>query len=68
MWTALISPLASLAGTFLEGQVSKSKAKAELVQTEAAAKAEIMKMQRCMTASGNSSWLSPRSMAGKMRW
>ena len=26
MWTALISPLASLAVTFLEGQVSKSKA------------------------------------------
>ena len=43
MWTALISPLASLAGTFLEGQVSKSKAKAGLVQTEAAAKAEVMK-------------------------
>jgi len=43
MWTALISPLASLAGTFLEGQVSKSKAKANLAQTEAETKAEIMK-------------------------
>ena len=43
MWTALISPIASLAGTFLEGQVSKSKAKAQLVQTEAEAKSEVMK-------------------------
>lgn len=43
MWTALISPIASLAGTFLEGQVTKSKAKATLAQTEAEAKAEIMK-------------------------
>ena len=43
MWTALISPIASLAGTFLEGQVSKSKAKAKLVQTEAESKAEVMK-------------------------
>lgn len=43
MWTALISPIASLAGTFLEGQVSKSKAKAKLVQTEAEAKSEVMR-------------------------
>lgn len=43
MWTALISPIASLAGTFLEGQVTKSKAKATLAQTEAEAKAEILK-------------------------
>lgn len=43
MFQALIGPLASLAGTFLEGQVSKTKAKATLAQTEAEAKAEIMK-------------------------
>ena len=43
MWTALISPIASLAGTFLEGQVSKSKAKAALAQTEAEAKSEVLK-------------------------
>ena len=35
--------IASLAGSFLEGQVSKQKAKATLAQTEAEAKAEIMK-------------------------
>ena len=43
MFQALIGPIASLAGTFLEGQVTKSKAKATLAQTEAEAKAEIMK-------------------------
>lgn len=43
MINALIGPLASLAGSFLEGQVSKQKAKATLAQTEAEAKAEVMK-------------------------
>ena len=43
MFQALIGPIASLAGSFLEGQVSKQKAKATLAQTEAEAKAEIMK-------------------------
>ena len=43
MLNAFIAPLASLAGSFLEGQVSKQKAKATLAQTEAEAKAEIMK-------------------------
>lgn len=43
IWSALISPIASLAGTFLEGQVSKSKAKAKLIQTEAEAKSEVMR-------------------------
>lgn len=43
MFQAFIGPIASLAGSFLEGQVSKQKAKATLAQTEAEAKAEIMK-------------------------
>ena len=43
MFQALIGPIASLAGSFVEGQVSKQKAKATLAQTEAEAKAEIMK-------------------------
>ena len=34
-------PYRRLAGTFLEGQVTKSQAKAHLAQTEAEAKAEI---------------------------
>jgi hypothetical protein len=43
MWTALIGPISSLAGSFIEGQVSKQKAKANLAQTEAEAKAEVLK-------------------------
>ena len=43
MFQALLGPLSSLAGSFLEGQISKQKAKATLAQTEAEAKAEIMK-------------------------
>ena len=43
MWTALISPIASLASSVIEGQISKQKAKANLAQTEAESKAEIMR-------------------------
>ena len=43
MFQALIGALASLAGSIVEGQVSKQKANATLAQTEAEAKAEIMK-------------------------
>lgn len=43
MFQALIGPIASLAGSFIEGQVSKQKAKATLAQTEAEAKAEVLK-------------------------
>jgi len=43
MLQALIGPLAGLASSFVEGQVSKQKAKSHLAQTEAEAKAEIMK-------------------------
>ena len=43
MFQALIGPIASLAGTFLEKKVTEQKAKATLAQTEAEAKAEIMK-------------------------
>ena len=43
MINALLGPLASLASSVIEGQISKSKAKATLAQTEAEAKAEAMK-------------------------
>ena len=43
MFQALIGPISSLAGSFLEGQISKQKAKASLAQTEAETKAEILK-------------------------
>lgn len=43
MFTALIGPLASLASSFMEGQVEKQKAKTKIAQTEAEAKAEVMR-------------------------
>ena len=43
MLNALLGPLASLASSVIERQISKSKAKATLAQTEAEAKAEVMK-------------------------
>ena len=43
MLNALLGPLASLASSVIEGQISKSKARATLAQTEAEAKAEVMK-------------------------
>ena len=43
MINALLGPLASLASSVIEGQISKSKSKATLAQTEAEAKAEVMK-------------------------
>ena len=52
MFQALIGPIASLV-PFVEGQVSKQKAKATLAQTEAEAKAEIMKTAATHDRSGS---------------
>ena len=43
MFQAFIGPIADLAGSFMQGQINKQKAKATLAQTKAAAEAEIMK-------------------------
>ena len=43
MFQALIGPISELAGSFMQGQIEKQKAKATLAQTKAAAEAEIMK-------------------------
>jgi len=64
MWTALISPLAGLASSFIEGQVSKQKAKATLAQTEAEAKAEIMKT----AATHDSKWELIMAEGTKNSW
>jgi hypothetical protein len=40
---ALIGPISELAGSFMQSQIEKQKAKATLAQTKAAAEAEIMK-------------------------
>ena len=43
MFQALLGPISELAGSFMQGQIEKQKAKATLAQTKAAAEAEIMK-------------------------
>ena len=43
MFQALFGPISELAGSFMQGQIEKQKAKATLAQTKAAAEAEIMK-------------------------
>ena len=43
MFQAFLGPIADLAGSFMQGQIEKQKAKATLAQTKAAAEAEIMK-------------------------
>ena len=43
MIQALIGPISELAGSFMQGQINKQKAKATLAQTKAEAEAEIMK-------------------------
>ena len=43
MFQANIGPIAELAGSLMQGQIEKQKAKATLTQTKAAAEAEIMK-------------------------
>lgn len=64
MWTALISPIANLAGSFLEGQAKKQQAKANLALTEAEAKAEIMKT----AATHDSKWEIIMAQGTKGSW
>ena len=43
MFQALIGPISELAGSFMQGQINKQKAKATLAHTKTEAEAEIMK-------------------------
>ena len=64
MWTALISPISQLAGSFIQGQVSKQEAKSKLAFTEAEAKAEIMKT----AATHDSKWELIMAESTKGSW
>ena len=64
MLQALIGPLAGLASSFVEGQVSKQKAKSHLRQTEAEARAEIMKT----AATHDSKWELVMAESTKNSW
>ena len=64
MFQALISPLASLAGTYLEGRVNKAKAETEVKVARAKAEAKVyeteatssMLMEQNLTAQMAGSW------------
>jgi RES domain-containing protein len=64
MWTALIGPVAELAGTFLKGKVDKQKAKSTVEIAQAEAKAEVMKN----AAMHDSKWELIMAEATKNSW
>jgi|TARA_R110000796_G_C14566692_1_gene435374 hypothetical protein len=60
----LLSPIISLGSSYLEGQVTKQKSKATLAQTEAEAKAEILKT----AATHESKWELIMAESTKSSW
>ena len=64
MWTALISPIASLAGTWLEGKDETNKA--ETPTKDAKAKAEAVIMEK--KATGEIDWDLTMADASKHSW
>ena len=60
----ILSPLINLGSTIIEGQINKSKAKATLAQTEAEAKAEVMKT----AATHDSKWELIMAESTKGSW
>jgi hypothetical protein len=60
----ILSPLFNLGSTIIEGQINKSKAKATLAQTEAEAKAEVMKT----AATHDSKWELIMAESTKGSW
>ena len=68
MWTALISPLASLAGTYLNGRVDKAKAETEAKVATATAKATIMKKVAGGRMDWNQTWAEGAQSSWKDEW
>ena len=64
MWTALISPIASLAGTWLEGKVETKKA--ETASKVAKAKAEAVIMEK--KATGEIDWDLEMARGSQSSW
>jgi len=64
MWQALISPIASLAGSWMESKVEQTKAKGRVAQAKAEAEAEVMKVaatheagwEKIMAQASDNSW------------
>ena len=68
MWTALISPLASLAGTYLNGRVDKAKAETEAKVATATAKATSMKNVAAGEMEWNLTWAEGAQSSWKDEW
>ena len=64
MWTALISPIASLAGTWLEGKVETKKAETATKVAKAKAEAVIMEKQ----ATGEIDWDLEMARGSQSSW
>ena len=64
MWQALISPIANLAGSFLERKVEEQKGKTAVAVAKATAEAEVMKVaatheagwEKIMAQASDNSW------------
>lgn len=64
MWQALINPIASLAGSWMESKVEQTKAKGKVAQAKAEAEAEVMKVaatheagwEKIMAQASDNSW------------
>ena len=68
VWTALISPLASLAGTYLNGRVEKAKAETEAKVATAAAKATVMRKVAAGEMDWNQTWAEGAQSSWKDEW
>ena len=64
MWQALINPIASLAGSWMESKVEQTKAKGAVAKAKAEAEAEVMKTaatheagwEKIMAQASDNSW------------
>ena len=64
MWQALINPIASLAGSWMESKVEETKAKGVVAKAKADAEAEVMKVaatheagwEKIMAQASDNSW------------
>ena len=64
MWTALVGPIADLAGTWLNGKVEKQKAKNEVAVATAKAEATVMQKK----ATGEIDWDLKMADASASSW
>ena len=67
-FTAALSPIANLAGSWIDAKTTKQAAEAKLKLTEAEAKAKIMLSEKTSVADWSASWRRARKIQSRMRW